>query len=340
MASCTSTCAEEAGLKVHKDRQAEIIRAFSGVEVLVVGDLVLDTYLECRALGVANEAPVPLVEIQRQIHALGGAGNVAANLACLGVQTRLVAPSGEDREAAQLQRLLGEAGVDLHPLVLRRPTPHKTRILSGLHYHLRLDEEETAPLSDEETAALEEVIRKQWSKASALLVSDYDKGTLTPSLAQRLESAAQRAGVPIFADLKPRNAVYWNSLSLITPNLLEARDLFVRFQPESPVPDEAAELASCLSRQLSSRVVLKMSEQGLLAVSPGGEVSRFEALCQRPVNVSGAGDTVFATLCAALAVGAELEEAAVLANVAASLAVMREITHAVSAEELLEAVGK
>jgi len=327
-------------LKVDKDRLAEIIRAFSGVELLVIGDLILDSYLECRALGVANEAPVPLVEIQSQKQTAGGAGNVATNLARLGVQTRLVAPLGDDRESAQLKEILAEAGIDFHPLVLRRPIPRKTRILSGRHYYLRLDEEQTEPLSEEETTSFEEVIQKAWGKPAALLVSDYDKGAVTPSLVRWLEPQAQRAKLPIYADLKPRNATHWNNLSLITPNLSEARELFVKLHPEGSIPEEPAELALTLTKELSSSVVLKMSEQGLLAVNRGGTSCRLEALSQHPVNVSGAGDTVFATLSAALAAGAALEEAAVLANVAASLAVVQEITHAVSAEELLEAVSR
>ncbi|HEU0007572.1 MAG TPA: PfkB family carbohydrate kinase [Terriglobia bacterium] len=327
-------------MKVNKDRLAEIIRAFSGVELLVIGDLILDSYLECRALGVANEAPVPLVEIQSQRQTAGGAGNVATNLARLGVQTQLVAPLGDDRESAELKRILTEAGIGFHPLVLPRPSPHKTRIVSGRHYYLRLDEEQTEPLTEEETTSFEDVIQKAWGRPAALLVSDYDKGAVTPFLVRWLEPQAQQAKLPIYADLKPRNAIHWKNLSLITPNLSEARELFVKLQHESSIPEQPSELASTLSKQLSSQVVLKMSEQGLLAADRSGTVCRLGALTQIPVNVSGAGDTMFATLSAALAAGAALEEAAVLANVAASLAVAQEVTHAVSAQELQDAISR
>jgi D-beta-D-heptose 7-phosphate kinase/D-beta-D-heptose 1-phosphate adenosyltransferase len=173
-----------------------------------------------------------------------------------------------------------------------------------------------------------------------VLLSDYDKGTVTPSLIRWIESRAEQTKLPIYADLKPRNATLWRNLSLITPNLSEARELFGKLQPERSVPEEPADLASALSKQFLSQVVLKMSEQGLLAVDQSGTLCRLDALAQHPVNVSGAGDTVFATLSAALAAGAALEEAAVLANLAASLAVAQEITHAVSAEELLEALSR
>ena len=327
-------------MKVNKDRLAEIIRAFTGVKLLVVGDLILDSYLECRALGVANEAPVPLVEIQSQRQTAGGAGNVATNLAGLGVQTQLVAPLSDDRESAEMERILTGAGISFHPLVLPRPTAHKTRIMSGKHYYLRLDEEQIEPLTDEETGSLTEIIQNAWRGSAAVLVSDYDKGAVTPSLIRWIESQAHRTKLPIYADIKPRNAIHWKNLDLITPNLSEACELFTKLQPESSIPEEPADLASGLSQQFSSQVVLKMSEQGLLAVDRSGTLCRLDALSQQPVNVSGAGDTVFATLSAALAVGASLEEAAVLANVAASLAVVQEVTHAVSAQELLEEVNR
>jgi D-beta-D-heptose 7-phosphate kinase/D-beta-D-heptose 1-phosphate adenosyltransferase len=327
-------------LNVNKDRLAEIIDSFSGVELLVIGDLILDSYLECRALGVANEAPVPLVEIQDERQTAGGAGNVAVNLAGLGVQTRLVAPLGNDHESKQMEQILKGAGVDFHPLVLRRPIPHKTRIMSRKHYYLRLDEEQTEPLTEEESGKLGALAQKAWSTPAAVLVSDYDKGAITPSLIRWIESRAQPAKLPIYGDLKPRNAAYWKNLDLITPNLSEARDLFVKLQPENSIPERPSELALSLSKQLSSCVVLKMAEQGLIAVDRNGTVCCLEALSQHPVNVSGAGDTVFATASAALAVGAALEEAAVLANVAASLAVAQEVTHAVSTDELRDAVRR
>jgi len=338
--SLDSAYSQGVGLKISKDRLAQIVRAFPNVELLVIGDLILDSYLECRALGVANEAPVPLVEIQSQRQTAGGAGNVATNLVRLGILTRLVAPLGNDRESAQMQQILTEAGIDFHPVAVSRPIPHKMRVLTGRHYHLRLDDEQTAPLNDEETATFQRVIEKSWGRPSALLVSDYDKGAVTPSLVEWLEPQAQRGKLPIYADLKPRNATQWKNLSLIAPNLSEAREVVGKLHPTISIPEEPADLASILSKQLANQVVLKLSEQGILAVDRGGAVCRLAAVSQHPANVSGAGDTVFATLSAALAAGASLKEAAVLANAAASVAVSKEFTHAVSAAELLDAVNQ
>jgi rfaE bifunctional protein kinase chain/domain len=329
---------KESMVSVRSDRLVEIIHAFPSVELLVIGDVLLDTYLTCDALGVANEAPVPLLEIASQKHAAGGAGNVALNLARLGVRTQLVGPLGSDAESEIVKRLLREAAVRFRPLTVQRPTPHKTRILSGQHYHLRLDEEDDAVLNASETAALLGLVEAAVESTAALLLSDYDKGTVTEPLAGKIEAVAHAKRIPILADLKPRNAGYWSSLKVITPNASEARAWLHELTPAGPEPNDPAELAIRLSRRLNCDVVLKMGGNGLLAATPEGESFRLSAWCQHPRNVSGAGDTVLSTLGAALACGASLLEASVLANLAASIAVSREETYAVSGEELQAAV--
>jgi len=322
---------------VSSDRLVEIIHAFSAVELLVVGDVLLDTYLSCDTLGVADEAPVPLLEIASEKHSAGGAGNVALNLACLGVRTQLVGPLGSDAEGEIVKRLLREAAVRFQPLTVQRPTPHKTRILSGQHYYLRLDEENDAALNASETAALLGLVEAAVASTKGLLLSDYDKGTVTEPLARKIEALARARRIPIFADLKPQNAGYWNCLEVITPNISEARALLHQLTPASPEPSDPAEVAIRLSRKLNCDVVLKMGGKGLLVATSEGESFRLDALCQHPKNVSGAGDTVLAALGAALACGATLQEASVLANLAASIAVSQEDTHAISGEELLAA---
>lgn len=321
-----------------KERLVQIIQTFPSIEIVVVGDVILDSYLNCHAAGVANEAPVPLLELIDQTNAPGGAANVAANLASLGVTTRLGGPVGNDAEAEWLKQLLNARQVEFYPLVVPRPTPHKTRVAAGQHYYLRLDEEENTPLTESEAAAFGQLLGPALEGAAALLVSDYDKGTLTACSARLIESLAEKNGLPVFADLKPPNAQLFHRLSLITPNLAEARDLAARLSAEAASTAGALELASSLSRRLSCHVVVKMSEQGLAAVEKSGEQTHWPALCARPLDVSGAGDTVVSVLAAALAAGARLGEAAFLANLAASVAVARERTYAVSAGELMRAV--
>ena len=316
----------------------ERIRRISGARVLVVGDVMLDTYLACRALGVADEAPVPLLEIRGQSQALGGAANVARNLARLGAHTALVGMVGDDSEAEVVKGLLRESGVEGFLLESHRPTTLKTRVLSGDHYYLRLDEEELSPLTEAEQAALAAQVEARLSEADLLVVSDYDKGLLSPGLASRIERSAREGGRRIVADLKPRNALHWHHLDLIAPNLSEARSLCAQLDSGGEPVDDVETIAETLRSRMSCAVVLKMGSQGMLIAPPSGSTSRLEALCRSPVEVSGAGDTVLATLAAALARGTDLREAAWLANLAASISVSKPGTHAVSAAELTEAV--
>jgi D-beta-D-heptose 7-phosphate kinase/D-beta-D-heptose 1-phosphate adenosyltransferase len=324
-------------LRPDKERLTQLIARFTSLEIVVVGDAIVDSYLDCRAAGIANEAPVPLLEFVDETNTPGGAANVAANLAQLGVKTRLVGTIGEDPEAELLKQLLNQKRVEFYPLVVRRPTPRKTRVSAGDHYYLRLDQEESTALDEAEATLLKELVEKAIPDTQALLVSDYGKGTISSSSAKQINLLAQRAALPLFADLKPQNVLLFPRLSLITPNIAEARDLWARLNSASCLPPDPSELARDLSRRLSCDVVLKMSADGLLAAGSSEECTRFEALCSRPANVSGAGDTVIATLAAALTGRAALNEAAFLANLAASIAVSRQTTHAVTSEELLRA---
>ena len=243
----------------------ECIRRISGVRVLVVGDVMLDTYLDCRALGVADEAPVPLLEVRSQSSALGGAANVARNLARLGAHTALVGLVGGDSQGEVVRNLLRESGVDGLLLQTQRPTILKTRVLSGDHYYLRLDEEQLSPLTEAEQAALAAHIEAQLSQADLLVVSDYDKGLLSPVLAERIERLARDRGRRIVADLKPRNALTWRHLDLITPNLSEARSLCSLLHPGREPSDDPETIADSLRTRLGCAVVLKMGSQGMLS---------------------------------------------------------------------------
>lgn len=321
-----------------KGKYSDLIRRFATAQILVIGDVILDTYLDCRALGVASEAPVPLLEISKQTHTLGGAANVAHNLAKLGVKTSLLGLVGNDPNGRHAAQLIQESGINFLPLLTSRPTLHKSRVLSGRHYFLRLDEEEPSPLTEREATAFLEEASKAIRNSKVVLVSDYDKGMFTAALAKSIEALSIQHGIPIFGDIKPQNISHWTHLSLITPNQIEARKLFSELTLGVPELQNNLELARGLSQRLSCDIVLKMAEKGLIAVAFSGEAYQFQALCRAPENVSGAGDTVLSTLAAVLAVKAGLREAAFLANLAASIAVSHPGTHAVSDQELLEKI--
>ena len=323
-------------MNIARDRSIGLIQQFHKAKVLVLGDVILDVYLDCEALGVANEAPVPSLEISQQTQVLGGAANVANNLARLGVQTQLIGVVGKDAEAEIVTALLREGGVGFLPLVGDRPTIRKTRIQSGSHYYLRIDEEEASPLTHHDISPLLELVKKALNGASLVVVSDYDKGLVTAASAAALESLVMDRGLKVLADLKPHNAPYWRHLDLITPNLVEARALHALVCHGNSENLAEPELAISLSQALGCDVVLKLAERGMLVASRSGDrVANFPALCKSPPHVTGAGDTVLSALAAALATDATLGEAAYLASVAASLAVSHEVTYAVSSDELI-----
>ena len=316
----------------------KLVSGFPKIQVTVVGDLILDSYLECSALGVANEAPVPFLKISGQTHALGGAANVANNMARLGVRTVLAGVIGSDKEAEILCELVKKAGIEFHPLVTKRPTTRKTRVMAGGHYYLRLDDEDATPLDSCHSQLLVQQVSEPLQRSQILLASDYDKGMLRGGLAAQLEAMAETARLRIVGDIKPQNMTYWKRLSVITPNLSEARLLYSNLHPGSSGPESPVELAQLLAKTLSCAILLKMSDKGVIVIAPSGTSHSFPALCLNPKNVAGAGDTVVAVLAAALSGNADLHDAALLANLAASIAVSHDGTYAVSGEELSKAI--
>ncbi|MFN8008907.1 MAG: PfkB family carbohydrate kinase [Terriglobia bacterium] len=321
-------------MTVPTEKLLPLVERFTKVHLVVVGDLILDSYLECQAVGVANEAPVPFLQISGQSHALGGAANVAHNLARLGVRVTLIGLIGDDQEGSILTKLAREASIDFRPLKTERPTTRKTRVQASGHYYLRLDEEEAAPLNEAQGQGLLRLITESMESAQMLLASDYDKGTFKGPVVDKLQKLSAAKGFKIVGDIKPQNIQQWQKLSCITPNLPEARDLYSRLIPGSACPDDHLELGRVLARTLSCHVVLTLAEKGIVASTPRGEAHHFPAIGVRAENVSGAGDTVAAVVATSLCSYAELEDAAQLANLAAGIAISHPGTYAVTHEEL------
>lgn len=316
----------------------DILKRFQQLNVLVLGDVMLDVYLQGEAAGIANEAPVPLLEISHMQAQLGGAANVAANLAALGLKTHLIGIVGKDSEAETLAQLVGQAGISFDPIVGNRPTTQKTRVLSGQHYYLRIDEEEATPLSAEEVSRLETKIRALLPHLDLIVVSDYDKGFFAAASCEMIERLAGQQDIPLCGDIKPQNIRCWTRLDLLTPNQAEGQKLAELLGVQGRESLTAAALAEQLSRELQCQLLLKLAEQGMVAAGPSEKAQSFPAFCQNPKNTSGAGDTVLATAAAVLAAGAELAEAAYLASRAAAIAVSFEGTHAITAAQLREAL--
>lgn len=319
-------------------RCLDLLDRFSECYFLVVGDLMLDVYLEGKAAGVANEAPVPLLEIRQSNAQPGGAANVAANLSALGARTVLLGGAGDDEAGITLKQLLQSRQMVLHPLMWERETTQKTRIFSGTHYYLRLDQEDSSPLPDTINQRLIQALEELIPPVDAVVISDYAKGIINPKTVAALEETAARYQKPVYADIKPANLSLWRRVDLLTPNRQEAFSMLKLLggQPTETLQSET--IASELRTRISGSLLLKLSEEGMLSADLQGAITAFPALCKNPANAAGAGDTVLAVASAALNCQATLAEAGWLASLAASIAVSRADTHPVTNHELRQAL--
>ncbi len=205
-------------------RLQERIDRFAGRRIVVLGDLMLDHYLWGRCERISPEAPVPVVEIERETSSLGGAGNVAANLAALGARPVLVGVLGDDNRAQQLLDAFTERGVDTRALVrdASRPTTIKTRILAQHQQVVRADWESRADLAGAALAAALDVLARELPQCEGLIVSDYGKGVVTAPVLERALGLAKTAGVPIAVDPKESHIDAYRGVSILTPNQHEA----------------------------------------------------------------------------------------------------------------------
>jgi D-beta-D-heptose 7-phosphate kinase/D-beta-D-heptose 1-phosphate adenosyltransferase len=313
---------------------------FDDVDVLIVGDVMLDRFVNGSAQRISPESPVPIVLIQSTLDVPGGAGNVARNVASLGARCTLAGVVGDDGPGAELLRLLSaEPGVT--PALVpdgRRPTIEKTRFVAQGQHLLRADREEGGAIGEEARAALLELAEAALPDADVLVLSDYGKGVLGRDLARRLIDSARGAGVPVVVDPKTADLSIYAGASVVTPNRKEAREA----AGEDPADDAAAERvgrALLASFDMGALLVTRAAE-GMTLVPRDGAAVHLPASAREVFDVVGAGDTVVATLAVGLGAGLPLDEAAHLANVAAGVVVGKHGTATVSRTELLDELAR
>jgi D-beta-D-heptose 7-phosphate kinase / D-beta-D-heptose 1-phosphate adenosyltransferase len=301
--------------------------------VLVVGDLMLDRYIWGDVERVSPEAPVPVVRAAHRSERPGGAANVAMNIAELGARAELFGFRGEDEGGAALERCLPEARVTAHLTVVPgHPTTTKLRILSGRQQMLRLDTEQTDGYPAAAYRELAEKVEAAMETADAVVLSDYAKGVLSEDLCQQIIRAARERRIPVLVDPKQRDFGRYRGATMICPNLAELATVAGGSPRELEALLTAGQgLVSQLDLQC---IAATMSEKGIAILRTD---SRFidPAVARQVFDVSGAGDTVVATLALAIASGLAIETAAQLANVAAGIVVGKVGTVPVSRDELL-----
>ena len=308
---------------------------FSHATILCLGDVMLDRFAYCDTERISPEAPVPVLLLRRTQSMLGGAGNVARNIAALGGTAVLVGLVGQDASGAEARTLLAASPgiVDRHVPSANRPTTCKTRYLAGNQQLMRVDEEHThAPTPDEERALIE-AAEQAMAEVDAVILSDYGKGVLAPAMLQTAIAGARRRGVPVYADPKGEDFGRYRGVFCITPNQRELA-LAARL-PTATDAEIVAAAARILQESGIGAVLATRSEKGMALIERSGAV-QFEAARAREVfDVSGAGDTVVAVLALAGAAGYPLAQAMRLANTAAGIAVSKLGTATVELDELM-----
>ena len=301
---------------------------FSRARVLVAGDLMLDRYWSGPARRISPEAPVPVVHVCEREDRPGGAANVALNLAALGCRTALTGVTGDDEAADILAIRLADAGIAAR-FHRRRgvPTVTKLRVLSQHQQLIRLDfEDSLAPQGEDPLPAL---VAELLAGSDLLLLSDYSKGTLADP--QPLIAAARAQGKPVLIDPKGRDFARYRGATLLTPNRAEMEAVVGPWTDDAGLVAKGQRLREDLDLQA---LLVTLGERGMLLLRAGQEALHLPTRAREVYDVTGAGDTVIATLAGALAAGTELTEACALANCAAGLAVGKLGTATVSAGEL------
>ena len=313
-------------------------RGLSRLKVLVLGDLMLDRYVIGDVDRISPEAPVPVLRHVQRYERPGGAANVAMNLAGLGCQPFLAGFWGSDGEQAELKNLLSTAGIETgHIVTSSLPTISKTRILARTQQMLRLDIESRENFSEEELEELEARALELVPKMDAVILSDYAKGALTSKLCAAVIHAARQANIPVLVDPKSKDLTKYAGATTICPNLSE-----LSLVTGIPAHQTQALLAAAHEQIMSHHfdfLTVTMSEKGITILYPDAAKDYYSPARAREVfDVSGAGDTVIATLAASLAGGLHIHSAVDLANMAAGIVIGKIGTVPIAQHELIAAL--
>ena len=311
------------------------IERMAGVKLLVIGDVMLDHCVYGAVERISPEAPIPVLKVEREARMLGGAGNVARNATALGARVSLVATVGDDEAGRAIVELVGaEPQLSGNLIVVPgRPTTVKTRFVAQGQQLLRSDQEDAAPIVADIERRLLQTIEAEVRDADAVVISDYAKGSVSGEVARRAVAAARASGKPVIVDTKSANVEAFRGADLLTPNARELSSLTqMRGTDSADVEAAAAKLIGDL--QLGGIVVTR-AERGMSVVEHGQPALHLAAEAREVFDVSGAGDTVLATLALARGAGASVREAATLANIAAGIVVGKSGTAVVRADELL-----
>ncbi|MDD2580482.1 MAG: bifunctional D-glycero-beta-D-manno-heptose-7-phosphate kinase/D-glycero-beta-D-manno-heptose 1-phosphate adenylyltransferase HldE [Desulfuromonadaceae bacterium] len=311
----------------------------AAISCLVVGDLMLDEYLWGRAERISPEAPVQVVDVVREELRLGGAGNVVHNLAALGVQVSVCSVVGDDQNGRELLGQFCQHHIDTRAIFLDpdRRTSRKTRVVAAHQQIVRIDRESREALQPSVEQQLCLWINDHACEYRVIVLSDYNKGVLTPAVIAAVVSAAAAAGIPVLVDPKGTDFTRYGGATLLTPNRKEAEAASgVAITDAASLAEAAAVIMGAAGLQ---HLLITRSEEGMSLFSQGNEAVHIPTVAREVFDVSGAGDTVLAALAVGVASGFSMAESARLANVAAGIAVGKLGTSIVTPQEIIDAVS-
>jgi D-beta-D-heptose 7-phosphate kinase/D-beta-D-heptose 1-phosphate adenosyltransferase len=322
-----------------KDRAEQITRKIRDCNVVVLGDVMLDEFLWGDVTRISPEAPVPVVDIRRESTHLGGAANVLANLLALGAQACVIGVIGNDFAGERIRSSVSDKSARQTDGLLiadnQRQTTIKTRIVARNQMIVRADREHRTPVNAQTEDQIIAAVKAAMVSAQALVISDYDKGVVTPRILSEVLPAAY-GRMPVLIDPKIRNFDSYRPATLVTPNHHEALRL-ANLEEDS---DGALQTAARMIRErlACDAVLITRGDRGMMLFEGARDPVHVETAAREVYDVTGAGDTVIATLAAALAAGASMTEAAVLANQAAGIVVGKLGTATASAGEVLSSI--
>ncbi len=316
---------------------AELMDRFDDVRVLVIGDLMVDEYLWGHVGRISPEAPVPVVEVRDDSWVPGGAANVAANLRALGANVTLAGVVGCDSVGGELVDKLDSMGIGTKGIVVDagRTTTQKTRVVAKHQQVARIDREDRAPLSESVMSELIQSAESAVTGVDVVVIEDYGKGVVTAGMCKSVVRAADETNKPVIVDPKERRFRMYRGATLITPNLHEAADATDIEEHNDDVTVEW--IGRRLKEMLGCETVLiTRGEKGMSLVTKDGTFVTIPTVAREVFDVSGAGDTVVATISAVTAAGGDIETACVLATHAASCVVAKLGTATVTRTEIRE----
>ena len=316
-----------------------LFNRIGSIRCLVIGDLMLDEYLWGKAERISPEAPVQVVDIVREELRLGGAGNVVNNLVALGAQVTVCSVIGEDANGRALLEDFNQHGVAVDAIFLdpARRTSRKTRVVASHQQIVRIDRESRDPLSDATEGQVCSWITAHAASFNVILLSDYLKGVLTQRVIESVVAAAESTAIPVLVDPKGTDFIRYHGATILTPNRKEAEAASGISILDSESLGQAAGLI--MERTGLVNLLITRSEEGMSLFSRSGEAVHIPTVAREVFDVSGAGDTVLASLAIGVAAGLGMAEAARLANIAAGIAVGKLGTSTVSPAEIINAVA-